>query len=542
MTLHGEDTVIALTPIWGDEQALTGGTVNASTITGLSGLKYNYYAGGKMIVLDGNQAGKVYNIVSNTQTAITVDRADLNKSGAPVTNSDMVCLWSYKGFSAKTSRWLRVDTTPLPVPKNEIMEIFAQMSGHANTRLSSEVKKKSMTATLEITPQNGAVFPFLFGHSEDTADTEATSPLNTTLSSAVQIGTKSIPVAGSTNASAGDHVKIGSSGEPEVREISSVSGSDLVLDECLRRAHASGTPVVETENATGTLYTHTYRMRYDKLFRMWPFMIKAQYKDSSNPENNLTMYFWCQTSGFTIRNDGEDLKLSWKLIGYYFHKLDGETIGIHDGGDGEADFSDASEDFDTVALVGMTIENDTDGSSATIVKVDETTITGTLSGGTDDDWDDDDVAKLDSDISVTSVTTVPLFWRSSVSINGTSYGKVQSVNVDVSYNPEAKYYHNDDDDKYPSEIVFKRPKTMVRLGVRVQDGRFLDLLRGDTEFDCEVYYYLNSAKTQYIKLDIQDSQVEDVPHDLPAGGPIETTLNLSTEKVVITVVDTEPYW
>jgi hypothetical protein len=74
-------------------------------------------------------------------------------------------------------------------------------------------------------------------------------------------------------------------------------------------------------------------------------------------------------------------------------------IGEHDGGDGESALADSSRDWKTNELVGFTVYNKTDGSSGTITANDSSTVTATLSGGTDDDWDDDDeyiVQKPDS--------------------------------------------------------------------------------------------------------------------------------------------------
>ena len=72
--------------------------------------------------------------------------------------------------------------------------------------------------------------------------------------------------------------------------------------------------------------------------------------------------------------------------------------GSHDGGDGQAALADSSKSWTVDAFVGMTVYNLTDGSSGTISANDATTVTATLSGGTDDDWDDDDVYMILSDV------------------------------------------------------------------------------------------------------------------------------------------------
>ncbi len=66
------------------------------------------------------------------------------------------------------------------------------------------------------------------------------------------------------------------------------------------------------------------------------------------------------------------------------------TEGTHDGGNNVAIMTDGGESFATNNYVGMTIYNTTDVSSCTVTANDGTTITCTLSGGTDDDWDTND--------------------------------------------------------------------------------------------------------------------------------------------------------
>lgn len=68
--------------------------------------------------------------------------------------------------------------------------------------------------------------------------------------------------------------------------------------------------------------------------------------------------------------------------------------GHHDGGDGQAVMNDSLKSWEVNALVGRVITNVTDGSSGTITANTAATVTATLSGGTDNDWDDDDVYSI----------------------------------------------------------------------------------------------------------------------------------------------------
>jgi len=65
--------------------------------------------------------------------------------------------------------------------------------------------------------------------------------------------------------------------------------------------------------------------------------------------------------------------------------------GTHTGTDNAAVLTDSTASFTIDDLVGQTLYNVTDGSSTTVTANTATTVTGVLSGGTDDDWDTDDV-------------------------------------------------------------------------------------------------------------------------------------------------------
>jgi hypothetical protein len=69
----------------------------------------------------------------------------------------------------------------------------------------------------------------------------------------------------------------------------------------------------------------------------------------------------------------------------------GNCEGVHDGDANAATLSDSGESLTVDAYIGMTVYNITDASSGTITDNDATTITATLAGGTDNDWDVDDV-------------------------------------------------------------------------------------------------------------------------------------------------------
>lgn len=68
--------------------------------------------------------------------------------------------------------------------------------------------------------------------------------------------------------------------------------------------------------------------------------------------------------------------------------------GTHDGADNAAVLSDSTASWGIDALVGKVVQNVTDGSYAVITANTATTVTGTLVGGTDGDWDDGDAYSI----------------------------------------------------------------------------------------------------------------------------------------------------
>lgn len=63
------------------------------------------------------------------------------------------------------------------------------------------------------------------------------------------------------------------------------------------------------------------------------------------------------------------------------------AAGVHDGANNVDILTDSGESWFVGQLIGRTINNTTDGSSGTVMNNSPTTITATLSGGTDNDWD-----------------------------------------------------------------------------------------------------------------------------------------------------------
>lgn len=85
------------------------------------------------------------------------------------------------------------------------------------------------------------------------------------------------------------------------------------------------------------------------------------------------------------------VNISGNVTGLTPYVIIGNCEGAHDGAGDASTLSDSGESLTVDAYIGMTVYNITDGSSCTVTDNDATTITCTLSGGTDNDWDVSDV-------------------------------------------------------------------------------------------------------------------------------------------------------
>jgi len=92
--------------------------------------------------------------------------------------------------------------------------------------------------------------------------------------------------------------------------------------------------------------------------------------------------------------------------------------GSHTGGNGEATvLTDSTQSWDVGGLIGMQVFNSTDGSSGIITDNDGTTVTvAALAGGTDNDWDTNDVYEINqSQFVITSNVAIATSYTQRVS-------------------------------------------------------------------------------------------------------------------------------
>lgn len=91
--------------------------------------------------------------------------------------------------------------------------------------------------------------------------------------------------------------------------------------------------------------------------------------------------------------------------------LDGKSAtGTHTGSGNASTLTDSAQEWITNQLAGLTITNVTDGSSGPITANTDTTVTASLSGGSENDWDTSDVytiAPFKAGVSVDYVSGIP---------------------------------------------------------------------------------------------------------------------------------------
>jgi len=100
---------------------------------------------------------------------------------------------------------------------------------------------------------------------------------------------------------------------------------------------------------------------------------------------------WVDLDDYLLKDSTEDHLTSGFMTGLTKSIVLTHASGVHDGADDAAIMTDSGESFTASAMVGMTVYNVTDGSSGLVTANDGTTVTATLAGGTDNNWDTNDV-------------------------------------------------------------------------------------------------------------------------------------------------------
>jgi hypothetical protein len=238
--------------IWTDRTILTGGSVSGNQITGLSGLTANKYDGVRMRVLNGTNAGKLYHVVTNGTTSLTLQEA---ATGFAATDYVVFEL----RFAAPTIRNIFIDLPEdfdMYTAAAELDEAYAHGAGR--DRNFAQTKKFLYEAALPIILQNPRLLFLALGEEKCIGTDKAGG--GSTLSAATQIGETVINLTSAASYAANDYIQVGdaagdpptSTEYPEVRMVVSVATNAITLDYPLRFAHANGAVCNEVQAP----YTH----------------------------------------------------------------------------------------------------------------------------------------------------------------------------------------------------------------------------------------------------------------------------------------------
>lgn len=249
---------------WPDVIELVGGSPTATTITGFSGLTVNEYAGQMLNVLDGNQQGYSYWVISNTATVLTVQGTQgvaPNSATPGAIEADARVAISTNGLnpssdgSGLTKSFGIVGNCTLPDPEPEIKEHFGH--GGGVKRVASSVPKIEFPGKLPIEVLDPEILLCL-GEVHCTGTEKSSGHMDTTLDGAHTFWNDIISVADSTNIAVDDYITVDYGGStPETRKVTAVNTNDLTLEFPLLLAHATGVTVVEVEAPYTTTITPT---------------------------------------------------------------------------------------------------------------------------------------------------------------------------------------------------------------------------------------------------------------------------------------------
>lgn len=102
---------------------------------------------------------------------------------------------------------------------------------------------------------------------------------------------------------------------------------------------------------------------------------------------------WDTGDAYSIQGDNDGV-LSWPNAAPAARPTQSEYAGAHDGANNSATLDDSTAPWAGMDLVGLAVENVTDGSTGWITANTDSQVTATLAGGTDDDWDTGDVYSI----------------------------------------------------------------------------------------------------------------------------------------------------
>ena len=149
-------------------------------------------------------------------------------------------------------------------------------------------------------------------------------------------------------------------------------------------------------------------------------------------------------------------------------KVTGDTslTGAHDGSANASVLTDSGESWVVNSLTGRIIRNTTDGSEAEIISNTATTITATLAGGTDNDWDVSDAyTVLAISLGSNALGEEQLLLNSWVTSSGTNYDSSPIIHADAQSNINLSGTINGDSSTNDKIIDFFSVKLRPRTNI-----------------------------------------------------------------------------
>jgi len=235
-----------------DHLTLTGATFSANVISALAGLTAAKYERQEMWVRNGTNAGKVYHVVTNTTTSITLEE---QTTGFAAT--DKVAFTLHGKRPTVTSLFLASDEEQgLPHTKRTLMQKWWHGQG-AKPAQTFQLKKEFTSRGLKFDLQHPALLMGILGGIYDTG-TDVGGGGGSTLSAAYKRGENIITVASAANYAVSDFIQVGvgtappAEGTAEIRKITAIAVNDITLDAPLDYDHASA----EVCNEVAAPFTH----------------------------------------------------------------------------------------------------------------------------------------------------------------------------------------------------------------------------------------------------------------------------------------------
>lgn len=150
------------------------------------------------------------------------------------------------------------------------------------------------------------------------------------------------------------------------------------------------------------------------------------------------------TFDYTPRHSGADVAKfgeSTPAIAYFTDSA--ASSGIHNGGTNAATLTDTTKSWTTNQWIGYTIRNLTDGSTSTVTANTATTVTGTLSGGTDNDWDASDQYYIETDDFIklywSAANTIKLEYSMAGTTGNGTWDATSAISAGTKYDFEIAY-------------------------------------------------------------------------------------------------------